>query len=112
MPRWASPLGLVLSLLLAPGALAEDPAKDVAEARKAELSYLVRQDCGSCHGMTLKGGLGKALLPDDLAHLDTESLTAIILDGIPGKPMPPWRNLIRENEARWIADALKQGWIK
>ena len=32
---------------------------------------------------------------------------AIILDGIPGTAMPPWRPLISEADARWIADYLK-----
>ena len=34
--------------------------------RQAELRYLLKQDCGSCHGMTMKGGLGPALLPQTL----------------------------------------------
>ena len=37
----------------------------------------------------------------------TEGLAAIILDGIPGTAMPPWRPLISEADARWIADYLK-----
>ena len=36
---------------------------DLPRERTAALSYLVRQDCGSCHGMTLKGGLGQSLRP-------------------------------------------------
>ncbi len=87
-------------------------AADISDARKAELSYLVRQDCGSCHGMTLQGGLGSALTSKRLADEDTEALAAIILHGIPGKPMPPWSGLIEDNEAIWIADALKKGQIK
>ena len=47
--------------------------------RQAELVYLVRQDCGSCHGMTLKGGLGGPLLPEALAGADSESIASIIL---------------------------------
>jgi len=85
---------------------------DLSEARKAELAYLVRQDCGSCHGMTLKGGLGSALTSERLADEDTEALAAIILHGIPGKPMPPWSGLIEDNEALWIAEALQKGQIK
>jgi mono/diheme cytochrome c family protein len=27
-------------------------------ARQAELLHLLKHDCGSCHGMTRKGGLG------------------------------------------------------
>ncbi len=87
-------------------------AGSVSDKRKAELSYLVVQDCGSCHGMTLKGGLGSALTPAELEDSDTEALASIILDGIPDVPMPPWRGLISEDEANWIAGALKKGTIK
>jgi cytochrome c55X len=59
--------------------------------------------------MTLKGGLGSALLPHDIAHLEPAGIAQIILDGIPGKPMPPWRGLITEADARWIAERLKEG---
>ena len=78
-------------------------------ARASELAYLIRQDCGSCHGMTLKGGLGAPLLPDQLAGKHEDALAAIILDGMPGTPMPPWRPLLTETEAAWIARALKEG---
>jgi cytochrome c55X len=74
-----------------------------------KLGTLVRQDCGSCHGLTLKGGLGKPLTADRLAQWDRDQLAYIILDGVPGTPMPPWRPLLSETEARWIADMLKQG---
>lgn len=85
-------------------------ADDVADPEK--LTNLVRQDCGSCHGLTLKGGLGKPLTADRLAAWDREQLTYIILDGVPGTPMPPWRSLLSEAEARWIADTLKQGALR
>ncbi len=74
-----------------------------------ELVRLVRQDCGSCHGLTLKGGLGKPLLPENLAGRDAETLAEIILDGIPGTPMPPWRAILQRNDALWIARKLKEG---
>lgn len=76
------------------------------------LVNLVHQDCGSCHGLTLKGGLGPDIRPESLAHYDTETLTTIVLDGIPGTPMPPWRPLISEADARTIAEYLLQGDIK
>ena len=77
--------------------------------RQTELVYLVRQDCGSCHGMTLKGGLGKPLLPTDVKDTPVEALVSIILDGIPDTPMPPWRGLLSETDAEWIARQLKKG---
>ncbi len=80
-----------------------------AGAREGELIHLIRQDCGACHGMTLKGGLGAPLLPETLAGKDDDALAAIILDGLHGTPMPPWRPLLSESEAMWIARKLKEG---
>ena len=68
---------------------------------------MVLQDCGSCHGLTLKGGLGRPLTKAALAEADREVLSLIILDGVPGTAMPPWRPLLTEAEALWIADYLK-----
>jgi cytochrome c55X len=74
--------------------------------RAAELERLVRQDCGSCHGMTLKGGLGSDLRAEALAGAAPQTLVQIILDGVPGTAMPPWRPLLTEGEALWIAEYL------
>ncbi len=68
---------------------------------------MVIQDCGSCHGLMMKGGLGRPLTPEALSALDTEMVAAIILDGIPGTAMPPWRPLLSEDQAMWMAQYLK-----
>ncbi|MCL5778372.1 cytochrome c [Limibaculum sp. FT325] len=81
-------------------------AGEVSPERAAALERLVVQDCGSCHGLTLKGGLGPDIGSEALAGTEPESLAAIILDGVPGTAMPPWRPLITEEDARWIADYL------
>ena len=78
-----------------------------SEERAQSLERLVRQDCGSCHGMTLKGGLGPDLLPSRLSDVPSETIAAIILDGVPGTPMPPWRGLLSQEDAIWIANYLK-----
>jgi cytochrome c55X len=85
------------------------PALALDASRERELTHLVRQDCGSCHGMTLKGGLGGSLLPENLTDVDSKGIASIILDGVPGKPMPPWQGLLSKEEALWIADKLKTG---
>jgi len=77
--------------------------------RRAELVELVRQDCGACHGLTLKGGLGPSLEPAALAGKDSQALSFVVLHGRRGTPMPPWRQFLSEDEARWIVEALKQG---
>lgn len=74
--------------------------------RQKELVRLVRQDCGSCHGMTLAGGLGTPLLPATLKDKSAEGLVATILLGRPGTAMPPWERFVNEAEARWIVDKL------
>jgi cytochrome c55X len=82
-------------------------AAEIPTDRAAALEYLVIQDCGSCHGLTMKGGLGRPLTHAALTHADREGLALIILDGVPGTAMPPWRPLLSEAEALWIADYLK-----
>jgi cytochrome c55X len=76
---------------------------------RAKLRHLVVQDCGSCHGLRLTGGLGSPLTREALAHLPPEALTEIILQGIPGTPMPPWTGLLSRTEAAVIADMLSKG---
>ncbi|MBL9050763.1 MAG: cytochrome c [Tabrizicola sp.] len=93
---------LAALLLLGVPAFAEIPPE-----RAAELQHIVQQDCGSCHGLTRKGGLGRPLTPEALAEAEVEGLAAIILDGVPGTAMPPWRPLLTEAEALWIATHLK-----
>lgn len=89
-------------LLLASAAIAAEPNA----ARQKELVHLVRQDCGSCHGMTLKGGLGPALLPENLRDKPADGLAATIFHGRPGTPMPPWKGFMSEAEAAWIVEKL------
>jgi cytochrome c55X len=93
-------------VLLASSAVA---AADPSPSRRAELIELVRQDCGSCHGLTLKGGLGPSLEPAAMANRDTAQLELVVLHGRRGTPMPPWRGLLTEDEVRWIVEALKKG---
>ncbi|WP_431358197.1 c-type cytochrome [Thalassococcus arenae] len=90
-------------------ALAGPVWSDSSAPDPAALSRLVHQDCGSCHGLTLKGGLGPDLRAETLQHYDADVLKSVILDGIPGTPMPPWRPLLTEAEAEWIAQYLLKG---
>ena len=79
-----------------------------AERRQA-LIYLLRQDCGSCHGMTLKGGLGPPLTPQAVADKPLQLLVNSIMEGRPGTAMPPWKDLLSLEEADWIARQLQLG---
>ena len=78
-------------------------------ARRSELIRMVRNDCGSCHGMQLTGGLGLPLTPDTLKDKPDSALVATILFGRAGTPMPPWQPFLTEAEAEWIVENLKRG---
>ncbi len=80
-----------------------------APARARELVHIVRQDCGSCHGLTFKGGLGPALTAEALADKPAEGLVATIVGGRPGTPMPPFQSILSEAEAEWIVYWLMRG---
>lgn len=91
-------------------ASASDSRPAVPDPQRArELVHIVRQDCGSCHGLTLKGGLGPALTAEALADKPPEGLVATIMGGRPGTPMPPFSTIVTELEAQWIVDQLMRG---
>ena len=102
-------MGLRRLLILGLTAVALSAFASPDTARQRELVRMVRQDCGSCHGMALTGGLGPALTRAALADKPLDSLEAVIEHGRPGTPMPPWRSMLRPGESRWIAERLLAG---
>ena len=104
----------LFALLLFTGcAMASEPpdpnTHDPGPPDSGALEHLVKQDCGSCHGLTLKGGLGPDIRPHAIAHYDANTLAQVVLDGIPGTAMPPWRPIMSEADANWIANYLLTG---
>ena len=82
---------------------------NLTNERKQALMHLLKQDCGSCHGLTLKGGLGPALLPKNLKDKPTLFITNTILLGRPGTAMPPWQGILTEQEVSWLTVQLQNG---
>lgn len=99
-----TPLVIALVALVTPAG-----ADEIGAQRASQLERLVRHDCGSCHGMTLKGGLGPDIRPQRFENVPRDAVAQIILDGVPGTAMPPWRPLISEADAHWIANYLAKG---
>ena len=100
-------IALLVPIVLAAAAFTAHT--DLTAKRQVELRYILEQDCGSCHGLTLKGGLGPALTPEHLKNKSVADLTIIILDGLASTPMPPWRPLLSEQEAQFMSEVLKSG---
>lgn len=102
-PLLAAVVPLAVPAWAAGGAPSPDPE------RAARIVHMVRQDCGSCHGLTMKGGLGPSLEPAALAGKDPEQLRHVVLHGRPGTAMPPWGRFLTEAEAAWVIELLRKG---
>jgi len=103
---------ILLMIFLTPPALSiagETSKQSINVERQKELTYMVRQDCGSCHGMTLKGGLGPSLLAQRVSVLPKQYLIDAVTQGRHGTPMPPWGPLLKQNEIEWIVEQLQSG---
>jgi cytochrome c55X len=105
------PFWLLLLVMLMGGVSVAAVAahEETTPQRARQLAYMVRQDCGSCHGMTLAGGLGPSLQPQALAGKPAGYLKHVILNGSGGTAMPPWSALLSESDAVWIAEHLLSG---
>jgi len=103
---------LSTGLLFTQTAIAETAATKISSARQNELLYFIKHDCGSCHGMTLKGGLGPALLPETLSAKPKEYLVSTILEGRQNTAMPPWKSMLSRNDAVWITEQLQNGSVQ
>ncbi len=104
MRNGLKPETILLLLLVAGPVMA-----DTSPQREAQLAHLLKHDCGSCHGMTLKGGLGPSLLPADLKDKPDELLFVTIQQGRPGTPMPPWKTLLSDDDIHYLITLLRKG---
>ncbi|NIR29933.1 MAG: cytochrome c [Gammaproteobacteria bacterium] len=100
-------LNIVAGVVLALTAVSA--SAEPARERQSQLLHLLRHDCGSCHGMRLKGGLGPPLTPEAVADKPAAVLEQAILYGRPGTPMPPWDGMLSDEEVSWLVERLRAG---
>ncbi len=102
-------LVLALSISLSVAAALAVNDGDFSLQRQRELTQLIKHDCGSCHGLTLQGGLGPALTPQALQDRVPGHLARVISEGRNGTAMPPWGELLTTAEVEWIVQQLLAG---
>jgi cytochrome c55X len=90
--------------LLSTCAFAEQPNPQ----RQQELLNMLEHDCGSCHGLPPKGGLGPSLMPEALADKSNALLADAIQNGRVGTAMPPWKSFLSIDETNWLIQRLRQ----
>ncbi len=98
--------------LLALTSLSHAGGNPLSDERQDELTHLLLHDCGSCHGMTLKGGLGPALTPEALVNKPEDYLIYVISNGRPNTPMPPWKPILSDRDIQWLVSTLKEGLVR
>lgn len=94
----------LLLLCLSCNCLAAEPSPE----RQTHLRELLKNDCGACHGLSLQGGMGPALLPETLAGKPDNYLVATILNGRKNTAMPPWQPFMDKEEALWLVGVLRK----
>ena len=97
-PRIAIDLAFVVMAVSGVGIMVDEVTAQTVEApssvRVQTLVRMVRQDCGSCHGMLLTGGLGPAITPQALREVPIDSVAATIYHGVAACDLTrlPWRD--------------------
>ncbi|MBS1190072.1 MAG: Cytochrome d1, heme region [Rhodocyclaceae bacterium] len=80
----------------------------VGMARLAEAApdakALFAQHCASCHGPDRLGGVGPALLPENLARLRKPEAEKVIREGRPATQMPAFGQQLAAEEVKALAD--------
>jgi cytochrome c55X len=94
-----------LIALLCNVAVADQPSPQ----RQQELLNMLKHDCGSCHGLPPKGGLGPSLMPEALSDKSDALLLDAIQNGRAATAMPPWRQFLTIDDSRWLIAQLRQG---
>lgn len=101
---------LSLVCLLLPFVTQQASAQNIlSDKAQSSLLHLLKQDCGSCHGMRLTGGLGPELTSNTMKKLGAKNIFTVIKYGRPGTAMPPWQAILNDDEIQFIADQLVVG---
>ena len=76
------------------------------EAVSTEAVY--QQHCASCHGGDRLGGMGPALLPENLSRLRKDEAHKVIREGRPATQMPAFGDTLTDEEVNALAEFIYQ----
>lgn len=76
----------------------------LAEAAEAEALY--KEHCLACHGENRLGGVGPALLPENLARLRKPEAENVIRNSRPATQMPPFADKLKAEEIKALTDFI------
>jgi hypothetical protein len=67
---------------------------------------LYQTHCASCHGTGRLGGIGPALLPENLSRLKKPEAASVIRDSRPGVQMPAFRQQLRDEDITRLVELI------
>ena len=67
---------------------------------------IYEKHCSSCHGADRLGGIGPALLPENLARLKKPEAARMIRDSRPGVQMPAFRDQLSDSEVAQLVELV------
>lgn len=102
--RSSTPFAVLLASLLAPVGVVAESAPPPAAADAGPAPALYAQHCASCHGETRLGGMGPALLPENLGRLKPAEALATIRDGRTATQMPAFAATLDAAQLQALAD--------
>ena len=96
-------------------AISVHPARGIALPAPAQVrggapaAQLYAQYCAGCHGPNLQGGAGSNLIDDEWKNgSDDSSLARVIVGGVAGTPMQPFKDILDVTEVRQIVFYIRQ----
>jgi DNA-binding beta-propeller fold protein YncE len=79
-------------------------AVEALAASPAEITYF--QYCSACHGAGRLGGMGAALLPENLSRLKKPEAASVIADGRPGIQMPAYAAMLSKAQIAELVELI------
>lgn len=76
------------------------------QAEAADAGALYQRHCASCHGTDRLGGVGPALLPENLGRLKPAEALKVIRDGRPATQMPAFGQALAADEIKALAELV------
>jgi mono/diheme cytochrome c family protein/WD40 repeat protein len=98
--RWSRPLKVIAASALGLW------AAPVEAGATPDAMALYAEHCAECHGPARLGGIGPALLPENLTRLRKKSATAAIADGRPATQMPAFADVLTADQIGALTDLI------
>ncbi len=76
------------------------------ELNSSEVHDLYKTQCASCHGLQRLGGMGPALLPENLSRLKKGKAHKVILEGRSATQMPAFKSLLSASQVAQLVDLI------